>query len=195
METEQTLDNLKPEAAKSGLILGLITLVLGVISAYVLVKATSMWAIFLVPIGIGFIIPVILAVFLSIDLRKKIGGYWNLRQATSGIFIMFLASYIISTGGNFVFTKLIEPTMSSQIQSSVTNATSSMMRGQGVDEAAIEKNEAKMAEQFAQKESGTIKQTIQGHLIAVIIIFVVALLFGAIFKKSPPLFFTEDKEE
>lgn len=195
METEQTLDNLKPEAAKNGLILGLITLVLGVISAYVLVKATSMWAIFLVPIGIGFIIPVILAVFLSLDLRKKIGGYWNLRQATSGIFIMFLASYIISTGGNFVFTKLIEPTMSSQIQSSVTNATSSMMRGQGVDEATIEKKEAEMAAQFAKKESGTITQTIQGHLIAVIIIFVVALLFGAIFKKSPPLFFTEEKEE
>ncbi|NQX39886.1 Protein of unknown function [Pedobacter steynii] len=195
METEQPLDNLKPEAAKNGLILGLITLVLGVISAYVLVKATSMWAIFLVPIGIGFLIPVILAVFLSLDLRKKIGGYWNLRQATSGIFIMFLASYIISTGGNFVFTKLIEPTMSSQIQSSVTNATASMMRGQGVDEATIEKKEAEMAEQFAKKESGTMIQTIQGHLIAVIIIFVVALLFGAIFKKSPPLFFTEDKEE
>ncbi|RQO75272.1 hypothetical protein DBR43_07900 [Pedobacter sp. KBW06] len=195
METEQTLDNLKPEAAKNGLILGLVSLVLSIISAYVLVKATSMWAIFLIPIGLGFLIPVILAVFLSIDLRKKIGGYWNFRQATSGVFIMFLASYIISTGGNFVFTKLIEPTMPAQIQSAVTNATTSMMRNQGVDEAAIEKKEEELASQFAQKESGTIKHNIQGHLMAVIIIFVVALLFGAIFKKSPPLFFTEDKEE
>lgn len=192
MMTAPTLENLKPEAAKNGIGLGLISLVLGVISAYLLVEISSMMAVFLVPLVIGLLIPIGIAVFFSFNLRKKIGGYWNLRQATSGIFIMFLVAYLITVIGNLVFNKLVEPDMPAKIQATVVEATSSMMKSQGVAQELIDEKVKEMNESFEQKEQGTILQTIQGHVIGVIIVFVVALLFGAIFKKEPPLRLTDD---
>lgn len=187
----QTLENLKPEAAKNGIGFGLIALILGVISSYVLVSTTSLAMIFISPIVISVIVPIIIAVFFARDLRKKIGGYWNLRQATSGMFIMFLVSYVISVSGNFIFNKLIEKDMTSRIQTSVVNASLQLMKNQGASEEEVDKKESEMNAEFEKKTNGTFMQTVQGHLIGVIIIFVVSLIFGAAFRKDPPLAFGE----
>lgn len=186
-----TLENLKPEAVKNGIGLGLITLILGIISAYLLVGAKSMMTVFLIPMILGLIIPLGIAIFFSLDLRKKIGGFWNLRQATSGIFIMFLVTYAVSNIGNVIFNRFIEKDMASRIQSTVVDATSSMMKNQGIDEEKIDKQIEEMNNDFEQKQQGTVMQTIQGHVIGVIIVFVFALLFGAVFKKEPPLYINE----
>jgi len=191
VENTKTLENLKPEAVKNGIGLGLIALVLGVLSAYLLVGAKSMMAIFLIPIGVGLIIPLVVAVLFCLDLRKKIGGFWNLRQATSGIFIMFLVTYAISNVGNVIFNKFIEKDMTERIQNTVVGATSSLMKNQGVDEEQVDKKVAEMNADFERKNQGTIMQTIQGHVIGVIIVFVIALLFGAVLKKELPLYINE----
>ncbi|WP_316792548.1 DUF4199 domain-containing protein [Pedobacter frigoris] len=192
IENVNALENLKPEAAKSGIGLGLISLVLMVISAYILIGATSMWTVFLAPVFLGLLIPLGLVIYLSIDLRKKVGGYWNFRQATSGVFIMLLVSYVISNVGNYAFTKLIEPDMPSKMQSTVVDVTSKMMASQGVDQEAVEKKVDEMNAEFEKKQNGTFMQTFQGHLIGVVIVFVVSLLFGAIFKKDPPKYLIEE---
>lgn len=191
----QTLENLKPEAAKNGIGFGLIALILGVISSYVLVSTTSLAMIFISPIVISIIIPIIIAIFFAKDLRKKIGGYWNLRQATSGMFIMFLVSYVISVGGNFLFNKVIEKDMTSRIQTSVVNASLQLMKNQGASEEQVDKKESEMNAEFEKKTNGTFMQTVQGHLIGVIIIFVVSLIFGAAFRKDPPLAFGEKLQD
>lgn len=187
-----TLENLKPEAAKNGVGLGLISLVLMIISAYILIAATSMWTVFLAPVFLGMLIPLGILIYLSLDLRKKIGGYWNFRQATSGVFIMLLVSYVISNVGNYAFTKLIEPDMQTKIQSTVVDVTSNMMLSQGIDEEDVEKKVDEMNADFEKKLNGTFMQTLQGHLIGIIIVFVVSLLFGAIFKKEPLKYVIEE---
>lgn len=187
-----TLENLKPEAVKNGIGLGLITLVLGIFSAYLLVGTKSMTTIFVVPIVLGLVIPLGIAIFFSLDLRKKIGGFWNLRQATSGIFIMFLVTYVISNIGNVIFNEFIEKDMASRIQQTVVGATASMMKSQGIDEDKVDEQIGRMNKDFEQKQQGTVMQTIQGHVIGVIIVFVIALLFGAVFKREPPLYPAED---
>lgn len=191
VEHTKTLENLKPEAVKNGIGLGLIALVLGILSAYLLVGAKSMMAIFLIPMGVGLIIPLVVAVLFCLDLRKKIGGFWNLRQATSGIFIMFLVTYAISNVGNVIFNKFIEKDMTERIQNTVVGATSSLMKNQGVDEEQIDKKVAEMNADFERKNQGTIMQTIQGHIIGVIIVFVIALLFGAVLKKEQIIYINE----
>ncbi|TKC65410.1 DUF4199 domain-containing protein [Pedobacter hiemivivus] len=192
VENTKTLENLKPEAVKNGIGLGLIALVLGILSAYLLVGAKSMMAIFLIPIGVGLIIPLIVAVLFCLDLRKKIGGFWTLRQATSGIFIMFLVTYAISNVGNVIFNKFIEKDMTERIQNTVVGATSSLMKNQGVDEEQVDKKVAEMNADFERKNQGTIMQTIQGHVIGMIIVFVIALLFGAVLKKELPLYINDN---
>lgn len=191
----QTLENLKPEAAKNGIGFGLIALILGVISSYVLVSTTSLAMIFISPIVISVILPIIIAIFFARDLRKKIGGYWNLRQATSGMFIMFLVSYVISVGGNFLFNKLIEKDMTSRIQTIAVNAKLQLMKKQGASEEQLDEEESKMNAELEKKTNGTFMQTVQGHLIGVIIIFVVSLIFGAAFRKDPPLAFGEKLQD
>lgn len=182
-----TIESLKPEALKNGIGLGLISLVLGIITSYLLVGTESMMTVFVVPMIFGLVIPLIAAVFFCFDLRKKIGGFWTLRQATSGIFIMFITAYVLSTAGSVIFNKFIEKDMTERIQTTVVNATSSMMKSQGIDEDTIDKKVEEMNDEFDKKNKGTIMQTIQGHVIGVIIVFVVALLFGAVFKKEKPL--------
>lgn len=182
-----TIERLKPEALKNGVGIGLISLVLGIITSYLLVGAESMMTVFVVPMIFSLVIPLIVAVFFCFDLRKKIGGFWTLRQATSGIFIMFITAYALSTVGSVIFNTFIEKDMTTRIQTTVVNATSSMMKSQGIDEDTIDKKIEEMNNQFDQKSKGTIMQTIQGHVIGVIIVFVVALLFGAVFKKEKPL--------
>lgn len=185
--TTQTLENLKPEAAKNGIGLGLISLVLGVISSYVLVNVSSVMAIYLIPMLIGLLLPLVISIFFCIDLRKKVGGFWNLRQATSGIFIMFLISYVISTAGTLIFTKFIEPDMKTSIQSRMIDATSEALKQQGMDQDEIDKKIEEINAGFEKQANGTVMQNIQGHVIGIILIFVFALLFGAIFKKEKPL--------
>jgi len=187
-----TLENLKPEAAKNGIGLGLITLVAGVLSAYLLVGTSSMMTVFIVPIVLGLIVPLVIAIFFCIDLRKKIGGFWNLRQATSGIFIMFLVTYIISNIGNVIFNEFIEKDMASRIQHTVLDATESMMRSQGADDEKVDAQIEKMNNDFEQKQQGSVMKTIQGHVIGIIIVFVAALIFGAVFKREPPLVLIEE---
>lgn len=188
----KTLDNLKLEAAKNGIGLGLISLVLMILTAYLMTSADSMVMVFVIPGVLGFLLPLGLVIYLSIDLRKKIGGYWNFRQATSGIFIMFLVSYIISNVGNFAFTKLIEPDMPAKIQSSVIGVTTKMMEDQHMDSDVIEKKVDEMNAEFEKKQNGTFMQNLQGHLIGIIIVFVISLLFGAIFKREAPKYLVEE---
>lgn len=192
IEDTKTLAVLKPEAAKNGIGLGLISLVLMIVAAYLLVSADSMLTVFLVPAILSLVIPLGLLIYFSIDLRKKVGGYWNFRQATSGIFIMLLVAYVISNLGNYAFTKLIEPDMTAKIQATVVNMTSRMMESQGVEQDVIEKQMDEMNDEFEKKENGTFMQAFQGHMIGIIIVFVVSLLFGAIFKKDPPLYVVEE---
>ncbi len=194
MEIKFSDTDLKKDAFKNGVGFGLITLVLGLISAYILVQATSMWTIFLVPVVMNIIAPIVIAVFFSLDLRKKVGGYWDFRKATSGIFIMFMSAYIISSSLNLAFVKLVDPDMPEKIQTSITDATVKMMENQGVEQSKIDEVIKAKDDDFAQKKNGSIMQNLQGYLIGVIFVFVFALIFGAIFKKEPPLFATDTSE-
>lgn len=188
MEVKFTDTDLKSHAIKNGVGLGLIILVLGIVSSYLLISVSSMVAIIAIPIVLGFILPIVLAIFFSKDLRKKIGGYWGFRRAVSGIFIMFLAAYLISSVGSYIFNKVVEPNMLEKIKTSVISSTTAMMEKQGVKQSKIDEMVETRNEEFEQRQNLTIGKSIQGYVIGVLFVFVLALIFGAIFKKEEPLF-------
>src|SRR5258707_14388406 len=132
----ETLEQrIRKNAAISGLLFGVIFLVLGIFLFYfITTMSTNFWMITLVgPICITFLIPLAISIWLCFDLRKKIGGYWNFRQATTGIFIMFFVSYLISTIGSLGFGTFIEPDQMSKMKTVYVNATNEYMKKQGVD--------------------------------------------------------------
>src|SRR5437588_1611956 len=102
---------IKKNAFNSGIILGVIVLVLGVFTFYVITgMASSLVAVIGAPIVLSVLVPITVAVFFCIGLRKKIGGYWTFKQAVTGIFIMFLTAYVIqAVFSDFIFAKFVEP--------------------------------------------------------------------------------------
>ncbi|MEE1944910.1 DUF4199 domain-containing protein [Pedobacter sp. KR3-3] len=194
MEIKFNDKDLKVEAIKNGLGLGLILVVLSLVSAYLVISSTSIWAIMIYPISLSIILPIVIAIFFSKDLRKKIGGYWNFRRATSGIFIMFLTCYIISAVVNLAYVKLVDPDMEAKVQTAAMDASVTMMKKQGLDQDKINEIVSEKNKEFKDKNSGTVMQKAQGYLIGIIFVFVLSLIFGAIFKKEPPLFVSDTNE-
>jgi hypothetical protein len=186
----ETLEQkIRKASLNSGLILGLIFLVLGICTFYLITSLTSMWAILVVPICFSIIIPIVLVVLFCMDIRKKIGGFWTFKQAATGIFIMFFAAYIVqSVGRDLIFAKFIEPNMVEKTQQATINATTAMLEKSGAEQSQIDTKIATIQKQFDDQKNITVGKQIQSIGISIIFIFVCALIFGAIFKKDPPLY-------
>ncbi|MGY3212905.1 DUF4199 domain-containing protein [Mucilaginibacter sp. HD30] len=185
---EQNLNQvIKKKGLEKGLVLGVILLVLGILSYYFMTGMTeNMWLILFGPMLISLVIPLVVAIFFSIALRKEIGGFWNFKQAVTGIFIMFFVANILSfIGRDLIFAKVVEPNMVENMQTAMVNSTSAMLEKSGQEQEAIDKKVEEINQQFEKQKNPTIGSTIQSQLIAIIFLFVLAVIFAAIFKREP----------
>jgi len=197
METKTLNTSIRSKALNNGLILGCILFVLSIFVFYLITSiANSVWMISFAPLVFSVILPIIAAVFLCIDLRKKLGGYWTLRQATTGIFIMFILAYAVQAiGRDLIFAKLIEPDMVQKTETAIVNSTSAMMEKSGLQQDEIDKKTETIEKQFDEQKNQSAGKIIQGIAINIVLIFAVSLIFAAILKKEPPLFTVNDTPE
>ena len=187
MGTEQKI---KINGVKSGLWLGLAITSLGIFYFYYITSIAKS-AILLVagPVFFYLFIPIFIIVFLCFDQRRKIGGYWTFKQATTGIFITFLTAFILYTVSmNLIFYKFIEPGYLHKTQIAVISAKTQFMKQRGLDKTVIDKNIAQMNKDLVQQQNVTIGTTIQWTMIYILFIFIFSLVFGALFKKEPPVY-------
>ena len=181
---------------KSGLLLGVILFTLSVISFYFITEINKSPVLFVAsPLIFSLAIPIITVVVFCLYGRKKIGGYWTFKQATTGIFIMFFIAYLIQTvGRDLIFAKIIEPQMIEKTEAAFINASSAIKEQPGVDKKQMDKNIADIRKNFDDQKNITIGKVIQGIAVSIIFIFVLALIFGALFKKEMPLYTTQIDE-
>lgn len=179
---------IRKKGALSGIPLGVIMMVLSIFSFYfVTAIATSFWVISVGPIVFSVVIPLVVAVLYCLDLRKKLGGYWTFKQATTGIFIMLFVSYAITyIGANVIFAKFIEPQMVEKTQTVILNATTQMMEKSGASQEKIDEQIEKMQKQFEMQADTSPVKVVTAIGVSLIFIFILALIFAAIFKKDPP---------
>ena len=177
---------IKKNAFNSGIILGTVTLVLGIFTFYLITSTSNIWMVFAAPIVLSILIPITIAVFFCIGLRRKIGGFWTFKQAVTGIFIMFFAAYVIQAiGSDLLFAKFVEPQMVEKVDNAVLTATKTMMEKANTPQETIDTKVEEMQKQFDDQKNVTVGKTIQGIVISIIFRFVFALIFAAIFKKEP----------
>ncbi|OKS85803.1 DUF4199 domain-containing protein [Mucilaginibacter polytrichastri] len=183
-------NEIRKKGATSGILLGVILMMLNIFSFYFITTiATSFWMISFGPIIFSVLLPLIVAGVFCSDLRKKLGGYWTFKQATTAIFMMMLVSYAITyLGANVLFGKVVEPHMIEKTQTAIIGATTQMMEKQGVEQGKIDDQVEKMQKQFALQTDTSPVKVLTGIAVSLIFIFVLALIFAAIFKKDPPLF-------
>ena len=180
----------------NGVILGLIITGLSILSFYFITSiAESSVSFLLGPLVISKLIPIVLIAVFCFTTRKRIGGYWNLRQATTGIFIMFVIAYAIQTVGyDIIFTK-VTPNMVKRTEDAFIKGSLTFKNKPGADVKQIDKNIAEIKAEFANQKNAGIGNTIQGVFISIIFIFVFALVFAALFKREPPAYATVISEE
>jgi len=186
----ENLDQLiKKNGATAGLLLGVIVLALGIFDFYYMTTmATSFWPMVLVPFCVSVIVEIGVAILFCNDLRKKIGGFWTFRQATTGIFIMFLVAYLVSYAGNMVFSKVVEPNMLDKMKTAMVSATTDMMQKQNASQDKIDESIAKTEKSFDDQKDQSIGKIAKSLGISIIVIFVFALIFAAFYKKEKPLY-------
>jgi hypothetical protein len=186
METIE--QKLRKNGITNGLLLGIIIFVSGIISFYFITAMTNnMIMLVLGPILFSTLVPLIFAVVFCFDLRKKIGGFWSYRQATTGIFIMFLCAYLLSYAGNLVFSKVIEPDMVEKMKTVFVTTTTNVLEKQKVDQETIDKKVSDIESNFDSQKKMTAVTVVKSLGIAIIMDFVLALIFAAFFKREPLL--------
>jgi cytochrome c biogenesis factor len=189
----ETLDQqIRKKAIDSGILLGAISIVLSIFSFYLVTSiGKSFFVVVFGPVVIVILSLAIMVVFAA-QLRKKIGGFWTFRQATTGIAVMLFVSALLNViVYNLAFGKLIEPKMIDKMETAMVGATTQMMEKSNADQDKIDKQNEAVQKQFEDQKNPTIGKIITGYAIQIILIFVFALILGAIFKR-PPLLKVED---
>jgi hypothetical protein len=173
---------------KYGIVLGFILLALSISSYYLITRVNTSPVLFIaIPVFFSLFIPILVTVYFCFNGRRQLGGYWTLKQATTGIFIMFLMAYVIQfIGKDIVFDKVIEPNNIVTTQHAAIKAKTTLMKQNGDSQKAIDHSIAEMKKDFAAQQNTTVGSTIQGLVFSILFVFLFALVFGALFKKVPP---------
>ena len=180
--------SIRENSIKSGLLLGIILVALSILSFYFItvINQSPVWFV-AAPLIFSVVFPIILVLIFCFYGRKKIGGYWNFKQATTGMFIMFLSAYLIQTlGRDLIFARIVEPHMIEKTEAAFLRASDAIRKQAGTDLKSMDKNVADIKKNFDDQKNVTIGKTIQGIAISIIFIFVLSLIFGGLFKKDPP---------
>jgi FlaA1/EpsC-like NDP-sugar epimerase len=185
METlEQHPVNLKNEAFKNGFIMAIVSIVIFLVTNYVMpeLQGSTWLSVLTVVIGIA------LAVFFCLDMRKKAGGFWTFSEALKHIFIMFILSAGIVYIFTILFGKYIDPTYPVRMKAMIMDSTESMLSKFGMDESKMDEALRNQSEKMDKQLNPSFGDAIAGFGIQAIFYAVGALIFAAIFKKTRPVF-------
>lgn len=182
---------LKKQSIIYGVILGIVSLVVGIIQIYVSKSLTSLVSLTVVSVILNFIVFIALTCYFIFQLRKLNGGYWSFSTSLKNIFIMLAISTVISVAGMNLFNTA-NPLPQEEVINNTMNLTIEMMENSGVDDEQIDSIIAEIEkgkEQLGVFSLGTI---VKGVLITLMIYFVLSLILAAIFKKEKPIFINQD---
>jgi len=187
-EIEIVDKQLRKQAIIKGVLLGFIILSLSIFSFYFITGiAPTMALIVAGPYFFSVIIPIAVTVMFCLNIRSKIGGYWSFKQSVTGIFIMFLISYaVLTVGRDLIFAKFIEHNMASKTEAVMLNVRTTSLKMSGASSKEIASQITELKKEFEGQRSPGILPVVQNYMINIIMLFVLAILFGAIFKKEQP---------
>lgn len=182
MEANST--NLNKDALNNGLLVGILSALLGILVYYI--SPASMGSTFF---GIAMmLVSLAIYIYFTIDLRKKIGGFWSFREALRGIFLMAFVAGLVLTLINFVFYKFIEPEAFEKISGVVQANLEQTYSRFGMDQETIDKTMEQVMEKMRSQFDPSFTDLLKNLGIGILIQFVMSLIFAAIFKKEQPVF-------
>ncbi|OAQ39761.1 hypothetical protein A5893_09270 [Pedobacter psychrophilus] len=185
------METLNKNAINNGIIIAVITIAIQLLTYY---AAPALLGATWFGIATGLIVLVVYILF-TIDLRKKIGGFWSFKQALTGIFIMSLVANVVSSVFNFVFYKFVEPDAYEKVKGYVTDGLTATFEKMGMSGDAMDEAVEKATESLKSQYQPSPLDFLKNIAIAILIGFVLSLIFAAIFKRNPPMFAPVEEAE
>ena len=178
----------RKEGAIRGLLFGITMLVVDILKIYYLAYlAKSPLTTFIVLYPLYYIILFGVAILFVSGLRNKIGRYWNLKQAITGIFIMLFITSVIWNNGISIFTAKINPRLAEKSHVAFVETRKQAMLSSKTPAAKINEEINNMNKTFAAGSQVTIAGFLRSLLISAILVFAVSTLLGILFRRDKPL--------
>ncbi|MBD3750419.1 MAG: DUF4199 domain-containing protein [Sphingobacteriales bacterium] len=186
------MENLNKNAINNGIILAVISIAAQLIVYYAFpsIIGSLTYSLSLT------LISLLIYIVFTIDLKKKIGGYWSFKDALKGIFLMSLLGNLITNLSMFVFFKFIESDAYDKVSQIVTqNAISNLERFGVTDQNQVDQAVDQALKQIKSIYQPDFKSFLISIGTTILIGFVMSLIFAAIFKKNPPMFAPTEESE
>ena len=184
------------KGAKYGIFLGVIILVLHLLSYFVMVKLTTpLWVTAFSPLIFTNILPIIAALIFCLRLRKQIGGYWDLRQAASGIFVMFMVSYLLFFFSLILYSRVIDPQYEINIQNKIESVKAAIRHDQHVSQQHIDDEIKGLHNDYVVRQQSGVWGFVQSFGIVVVLLFLASLIFGALLKNEEHISYSPQKSK
>jgi hypothetical protein len=180
----ETKNALFISAIKSGLIIGVVSIVVFVIMYVADIKPIGMMMPFVIML-IGLAINIAILVIMFKKYRTETGGFISFGNAFLYCFIALVVATIISTIFTLLFIQFIEPAYYKNIMDAQKAYMENYLAGK-VSEEQMAQTMDKIDEQAAKM--GSIGSTLKGLLASVVVSGIIALIVGAIMKKNPDVF-------
>ncbi len=167
-----------------GVILGIISFILGLIVLFIVKDLNSFWGVMSMSFIVNTGVFVIIAALFAFALRKANGGYWNFSIALKSIFMMLAISTIISTIGTQLYVNFVNPTLQEKVVTHTINVTIEYMEKNNVPDEVIDSKIAELEKQVDSIGKITLGQIFKGLAITLMFQFVFALLLSALTKRE-----------
>ena len=168
------------QSVRYGLILGLISVLISVVTLFTFGPETLLST----PFSIGNMLLFMgLTVYFALEIRKSNGGFFTFGEAFKTTFIICAVIVIIGNIYTYLLYNFIEPSLAELTMDKAIETSESMMSAMGADQEAVDKAlESIKAEDF---EMGPAK-ILQGMLFGFGLYAVFSLIVAAIIKRSNP---------
>jgi hypothetical protein len=162
---------------KFGIIIGLIMAVISTISYQFF---TESWLGMMGFMVVSFVIYMVLYFITGVQQRKAMGGYIDIKQAFSAIFVAIIISLVISFIYNFIYVKFIDPDVIDRIsETSVSFAEKAGAPQEQLDKIAEQVEEQKASAQGIGKQ-------LLGFLSSIVLYSIFGFIIAAIVRKKRP---------
>lgn len=180
----ETKNSFFSSALKSGLIIGVVSIVVFIIMYVADLKPVGI----MMPIVLGLVglaINIVLLVIFFKNYRTQIGGFISFRDAFLYCFVVLVIASLVSTIFTLLFIQFIEPDYYKNLMEAQKAYMENYLSGK-VSEEQMAQTLEKIDEQSAKM--GSVTSTLKGLLWSTVFSAVIALIVGAIMKKKPEMF-------
>lgn len=174
----------KKESIKYGLILGLISLVLGIVVLNISKSIQTFWLLTGLSYAINTILYMVIALVFAYTLRKKNGGFWNFSIALKSTFLMLLISTVLATVFTMIYVHTINPGLQEEVLRNTINVTIEQLESSGAPDDVIDSRVATLEEQMNSLGQLTLKDTFRSLMISILMQFIFSLILAAITRNE-----------